>query len=268
MKDTNEAVLTTLDDAGVLTITLNRPERHNAVNGDIHDGLETAFRRAADDDAVRVVVIKGAGKSFCSGGDVGDFADGRPGESKSGGQQVVAMQSGRQLLDAMLAVRQPVVGVVHGYALGLGATIALFCDVVVAAEDAVFGDTHVSVGLVAGDGGAVAWPLLMPLGHAKYYLLTGDRLTGKEAAARGLVFTAVPGADLDAEATRVVERLASVAPMASAGTKATLNLILRQRMDLVLDYGLLREGATFLTEDHREAARAFVEKRPAVFHNR
>lgn len=268
MNDTNQAVLTTLDDGGVLTITLNRPERHNAVNGDIHAGLEAAFRRATDEESVRVVVIRGAGRSFCSGGDVGDFAEGRPGESKTGGQQVVGMQSGRELLDAMLAVKQPVVGVVHGYALGLGATIALFCDVVVAADDAVFGDTHVSVGLVAGDGGAVAWPLLMPLGHAKYYLLTGDRLSGREAAERGLVFKAVPGSDLETEAARVVERLASVAPMASAGTKATLNLILRQRMELVLDYGLLREGATFLSDDHREAARAFVEKRPAVFRNR
>lgn len=268
MTESAAAVLTEVDDNGVMTITLNRPDRHNAVNGAIHQGLVDAFRHASEETSVRVLVIRGAGKSFCSGGDVGDFAEGAPGEGVTPGQQVVGMRSGRELLDAMLAVPQPIVGAVHGYAMGLGATIALFCDVVIAAEDCTIADTHVNVGLVAGDGGAVAWPLLMPLGHAKYYLLTGERLSGTEAARLGLVFKAVPRGDLDSDVATVAARLAQVAPMAAAGTKATLNLILRQRMDLVLDYGLLREGATFVSEDHREAARAFVEKRPAQFRNR
>src|SRR5690606_17097895 len=114
-----------------------------------------------------------------------------------------SMTHGRELLETILAVKQPIVCAVRGYALGLGATIALFGDVVVAAEDAKFGDTHVKVGLVAGDGGAVAWPLLMSMAQAKYHLLTGERLSGTDAERLGLVLKAVPDEELDAEAVRL-----------------------------------------------------------------
>nr|WP_184842799.1 enoyl-CoA hydratase-related protein [Kribbella solani] len=248
-----------------MTISLNRPERHNAVNSALHAGLEAALLRAKADPDVRVVLLRGEGRSFCSGGDVEGFAGGEP---RNGGQQVIEMASGRRLLETLLSVQQPIVAAVRGYALGLGATIALFCDVVVAAEDAQFADTHVNVGLVAGDGGAVAWPLLMSFGKAKYHLLTGERVSGAEADRMGLVLKAVPADELEDEALRVARKLASMAPIAVAGTKATLNLILRERMNLVLDYGLFYEGATFLTEDHREASTAFVEKRPPTFRNR
>jgi len=157
---------------------------------------------------------------------------------------------------------------VHGYAMGLGATIALFCDVVIAAEDATFADSHVAVALVAGDGGAVMWPLIMPFGAAKWYLMTGDRISGTEAARLGMVLKAVPADQLVDEATTAARRLADGAPLAVQGTKATINRILRSRMDLVLDYGLLIEGATFVSEDHREASVAFVEKRAPVFRGR
>jgi enoyl-CoA hydratase len=149
--------------------------------------------------------------------------------------------------------------------MGLGATIALFCDVVVAAEDARFADTHVSVGLVAGDGGAVMWPLIMPFGAAKWYLMTGEPISGVEAARLGMVLKAVPADRLLDEATRLAQRLAEGAPLAVQGTKQTLNRILRDRMSLVMDTGLLLEGATFISDDHREAAAAFVAKRKPKF---
>ncbi|GAA1593932.1 enoyl-CoA hydratase/isomerase family protein [Kribbella hippodromi] len=262
-----DAVLVQVDD-GLMTISLNRPERHNAVNGALHEALEEALLRARTDPQVRVVLLRGAGKSFCSGGDVEGFAEGSPGQALSGGQQVVDMTSGRRLLETLLSVPQPIVAAVRGYALGLGATLALFCDVVVAADDAQFADTHVNVGLVAGDGGAVAWPLLMSFGKAKYHLLTGERVSGAEADRLGLVLKAVPAAELEDEAVRVARKIAALAPIAVAGTKATLNLIVRERMNLVLDFGLFYEGATFLTDDHREASTAFMEKRPPTFRNR
>lgn len=264
---TEEAVLVTVDD-GLMTVTLNRPERHNAVNGALLSGLTEALKRAGTDDSVRAVLLRGSGRSFCSGGDVESFADGEPGEAMSGGQQVVSMTHGREILETIMAVKQPIVCAVRGYALGLGATIALFGDIVVAAEDAKFGDTHVSVGLVAGDGGAVAWPLLMSMAQAKYHLLTGDRISGSEAERLGLVYQAVPDDQLDEEALRLARRMTTLAPMAVAGTKSTLNLIVRERMNLVLDYGLFYEAATFLSEDHHEAASAFMEKRSPVFRNR
>lgn len=261
------AVLVDLTD-GILTITLNRPKRHNAVNGALHDGLRDALRRAQSDAAVRVVLLRGAGRSFCSGGDVETFAQNRPAEPPSGAQVGLSVLSGRELLETMTAVEKPVVAEVRGYALGLGATIALFADVVVAAQDAVIADTHVNVGLVAGDGGAVAWPLLMSMGKARYYLLTGERLSGAQAAAEGLVFDAVPADELAGRAREVAGKLAAIAPLAAAGTKATLNLIVRDRMNLVLEYGLLREGLTFLSDDHREASAAFMAKREPIFRTR
>ena len=255
-----EAVLITMDE-GIMTISLNRPDRHNAINAALHVELAAAFERAAADPDVRAVLLRGEGRSFCSGGDVDGFAEWSE-ESLTGGRQMVGLEKqGRELLEALLSVKQPVVAAVRGYALGLGATLALFCDVVVAAEDAQFADAHVNVGLVAGDGGAVAWPLMMPFGKAKYYLLTGERITGTDAEHLGLVLKAVPIDDLEQEATRLARRLAALAPMAAAGTKATLNLILRERMNLVLAYGLFYEGATFLSDDHVEATKAFAEKR-------
>ncbi len=152
--------------------------------------------------------------------------------------------------------------------MGLGATIALFCDVVVAAEDAQFADTHVSIGLVAGDGGAVAWPLAMPLGAARYYLMTGDRVSGTEAARLGLALRAVPAGDLLDEATAIARRLADAAPLAVQGTKATVNKIVKERLNLLIDLGLALEGGTFVSDDHKEAAAAFVEKRKPTFRGR
>jgi len=152
--------------------------------------------------------------------------------------------------------------------MGLGATLALFSDVVIAAEDAQFADTHVNVGLVAGDGGAVIWPLLMPFSQAKYYLMTGERISGTEAERLGMVLRAVPAEELQDAARSVAANIAAGAPQAVRGTKATANLILRERMDLVLEHGLLLEGATFVSDDHLEASKAFVEKREPIFRDR
>lgn len=256
-------------DEGICTISLNRPERLNAVNGALHDALTDALRRADGDPDVRVILLRGEGRSFCVGGDVKGFAAAdEETEPPSAGQKVLSVQEGRRILDAFLGTDKPIVAAVQGHAMGLGATLALFSDVVIAAADATFADTHVKVGLVAGDGGAVIWPMLMPFSQAKYYLMTGEPITGAEAERLGMVLRAVPATELDATARGVAEKLAAGAPQAVRGTKATANLLLRQQMELVLDHGLLLEGATFVTEDHLEASKAFVEKRPPVFRDR
>lgn len=254
---------------GVATIALNRPERLNAIGGGLERELERAFSEIAADSSVRAVLLRGEGRAFCAGGDVKDMAQSADdGAGSSAAQRVYQIMHGRRILETILSVPQPIVAAVHGYAFGLGATIALFCDVVIAAEDAQFADTHVAVGLVAGDGGAVAWPLAMPIGAARYYLMTGDRLNGVEAARLGLVLRAVPADRLLSEATAVARRLADAAPLAVQGTKATINRIVRERMNLVLDVGLALEGGTFVSDDHKEAAAAFVEKRKPVFRGR
>lgn len=258
-------VLTTVE-GGVLTITLNRPHRHNAVTGRMHREFHEALAIARDNTEVRVVLLRGAGESFSSGADVRDFVP--PVSPPSPAQRAMDVMGGRDLVEAMLAVKQPIVAAVRGYAMGLGATIALFSDVVVASETAVFADSHVNIGVVAGDGGAVMWPLLAGLGRARYHLLTGERVTGALAAEWGLVYKVTPDGELDAEADAVVARLAGMAPMALRGTKATLNRIVRQQVELVLEYGLWAEAVTFLSDDHAEATRAFGEKRRPDFSDR
>lgn len=274
MSDTSYEDLTKVEASrhgDVLVLALNRPESRNAINGELSRDLHEAFRRVATDASVRAILIRGEGKSFCVGGDVKMFAEAAEvdqADLPSPAAKAIGTLGGTELVDLLLAIPQPTVAAVQGHAMGLGATIALFCDVVVAATDAQIADTHVNIGLVAGDGGAVAWPLGMPFGAAKWYLMTGDRLTGVEAERLGLVFKAVPEAELFDEGLRAASRLAEMPPMAVQGTKATLNRILRHRMDLTLDFGLLYEGATFLSEDHIEASTAFVEKRKPVFKGR
>ena len=251
---------------GVMTIAFNRPARHNAVTGQMHRDFIAALERARHDDSVRVVLLRGEGRSFCSGADVADFREQEVPPTPA--ERAMAVMGGRELVDAILAVPQPIVAAVRGYAMGLGATIALFSDVVIAADDAVLADTHVNIGVVAGDGGAVMWPLLAGLGRARFHLLTGERITGALAAEWGLVYRAVAADAVDAEARGVAGTLAALAPLAVQGTKATLNRIVRDKIELVLDHGLWSEAVTFLSDDHREATSAFMEKRPPAFHGR
>lgn len=162
---------------GVAVVTLNRPERLNAVNGTLHHELARFTRDAESDPDVRVVVLAGAGRAFCAGGDFGP-------DSNTGG---LSLEEGRQIVDHLLELRKPIVSAVQGYAMGLGATIALLCDVVVAGRSTVFADTHVKMGIGAGDGGQVIWPLLMGVNRAKWFLMTGERVSGELLFEMGLV---------------------------------------------------------------------------------
>jgi enoyl-CoA hydratase len=252
----------------LLILTLNRPERLNAVGDDMHIGLETVLGELRHDSSVRAVLLRAAGRSFCTGGDVKSFAAGAVEPPNPAQRYETVRRSAAALVQAFLNVPQPMVAAVQGHALGLGATIALMCDVVIAADNAQIADTHVPIGVTAGDGGAVAWPLSMSMGAAKYYLLTGERLSGTEAARLGLVLKSVPEAQLQAQALAVASRLAALAPLAVQGTKATLNRLVRHRAELMLEHGLMLESANFLSDDHKEAVSAFMEKRTGFYHGR
>lgn len=251
---------------GVLTITLNRPDRHNAITTQMHTEFNEALERAKTEEGIRVVLIQGAGRSFCSGADVSALTE--PAVKPSTAQRAIGVMGGRDLVDRLLAIKQPIISAVRGYAMGLGSTIALFSDVVIAAEDAVLADTHVNIGVVAGDGGAIMWPLLAGIGRARYHLLTGERVTGALAAEWGLVYKAVPADEVAAEARKVADTISGLAPLAVQGTKATLNRIVRDRVEVALDYGLWAEAVTFLSEDHVEATASFMEKRAPNFTGR
>ncbi|WP_448680733.1 enoyl-CoA hydratase/isomerase family protein [Pseudomonas nicosulfuronedens] len=252
----------------VLVLTLNRPDRLNAVGDDMHEGLEAILADLHNDSDIRAVVLQGAGRAFCVGGDVKGFAEAPVVEKTPYQTMEMVTRSAANLIDRFLDVPQPIISAVHGYAMGLGATLALLCDVVLVAEDAQIADTHVPVGLVAGDGGALAWPLAMPLGAAKYYLMTGERISGTEAVRLGLALKTLPLTELQEQALSMAQRMAALPPLALQGTKKTLNRILRHRSQLVTEIGLQLEAATFLSADHKEAAGSFVEKRQPVFHGR
>lgn len=270
------ATLTVAQQDRLLTVTLDRPGALNAVDAAMMADLRSLFRLLRTDESVAAVLVTGAGRAFSTGGDVKELAReaGAAGSGGFSGEPGAALRIGRlltgsvDLLSAMLDVEQPVVAAVHGYAIGLGATLALCADVVVAAEDAIFADPHVTLGLVPGDGGAVIWPLLLPVNTAKYYLMTGERITGAEAVRLGLVLKAVPESALVAEARAIAQRLADGPALAVRWTKTVLNKIVRERLNLLLDTSLLLEGASMLSEDHAEGLAAMLARRPPNFKSR
>ena len=263
-----KAIKVSVQDA-VATVTLNRPEALNAVDHVMHLELEEMLALVAEDQDINAVVLTGAGKAFSAGGDIKAMqARARDPEAQRDYINRFIMQGPRKLIRNFLEVPQPIIAAVNGHAIGLGATLALFSDMIIISEEARIGDPHVSVGIVAGDGGAVIWPLLTSLCKAKELLLTGDLLTASEACEIGLVNKVVPKDEVLSTAMALAQRLASGPTLAIRWTKLALNKRLREEVNLVLDASLATEGLTFLSQDHREAVDAFLEKRSAKFQGR
>ena len=245
----------------ILTITMKRPERLNAVDEVMHRELEEVFGAVGADPGVSAVVLTGAGRGFCSGGDMRAM-DERGGAIALQERPLGAVSlSGRRIVHNMLWVEQPMICALNGVAAGLGATLALFCDIIYASDQARIGDTHVRAGLVAGDGGAVIWPLLIGMAKAKELLMTGDIIDAEEAERIGLINKVVPHDELMETVMELARRLASGPALAIRGTKHALNKKIWNDLNLALDMGLSLEARSAGHPDHREAARAFVEKR-------
>ncbi len=253
-----------LDDDGVLTITFDRPERRNALSPGMHAELAPLFLRIAADRQARVVVFTGSGdKAFCVGADFGGMQDNLDAGYPDGNPDL--MIGSALVVRSQLMIPQPCIAAINGDALGLGATIALFCDITFMADTARLGDPHVTAGLVAGDGGAILWPLLLGLNRGKEYLMTGDLISSEQAGAWGLVNHVTTKDDVLASALALARRLAKGAQIALQFNKRLANIELVDRVNKVLEASLAMECVTFETADHREAVRAFLEKRPAVF---
>jgi enoyl-CoA hydratase len=246
---------------GVVLATLNRPDRLNAVNATMHHELSRITREFDGDPSAKALVLTGAGRAFCAGGDFSPA----PGGATGGG---MTLEEGRQIVDHLLECSKPVISAVNGYAMGLGATVALLCDVVYAAESAVFADTHVKMGIGAGDGGQVIWPLLMGVNKAKYFLMTGDRVSAAEAERMNLVNFVVPDGTVVDEALALAARLAAGPGAAISASKMAINNFMRSVSSIVLPLSLSLEGASMRSADHREAVTAFQEKREPRFTGR
>jgi enoyl-CoA hydratase len=258
-------VRTEMRDDGVLWATLDRPERRNAISPEMHDELTPLFRRLAEDREVRVAVLTGAGdKAFCAGADFGGMQDNLESGTYEDGFPELMIGSAA-LVRAQLAVPQPMIAAINGDAIGLGATMALFCDIPLMASEARLADPHVKAGLVAGDGGAILWPLLMGLNRGKEFLLTGDMMGAEEAHRLGLVNHVHPRDSLADEAAALARRLADGPQVAIQFNKRLANAELVDRVNRVIDASLAMEAITFSTADHREAVRSFVEKRAPRF---
>ncbi|MDG1007673.1 MAG: enoyl-CoA hydratase-related protein [Alphaproteobacteria bacterium] len=243
-------------DNGVVVVTLNRPEKMNAIDNRMHHEMMTFSRDFDDDPDLRVLVLAGAGKAFCVGGDF----------SADTGIEMPSLAEGRRIVDHMLECEKPIISAVNGYALGLGANLALLCDIVVAGPDAKFGDTHVNMGLGAGDGGQLIWPFLIGVNRAKYHLMTGEMVNGADAYEMGLAgFYADTSEGVMTKAMEIADRLAEGAPLAIAASKVGINAFLRQVAAAVMPISLQAEGLTMNSEDFQEAVAAFQEKRKAEF---
>lgn len=251
----------------VLWVTLDRPERRNAISPEMHAELTPLFQRIALDREAHVVVLTGAGeKAFCVGADFGGMQDNLD-EGYDDGQHEL-MWGSAALVRAQLAVPQPIISAINGDAIGLGATMALFCDIPLMAAEARLADPHVGAGLVAGDGGAILWPMLMGLNRGKEFLLTGDIMGAEEAHRLGLVNHVYPRAELLDRAGALAERLAKGPQIAIRFNKRLANAELIDRVNRVIDASLAMEAITFTTADHKEAVQAFIDKRPPVFGRR
>ncbi len=247
-------------DHGVLLITLNRPDSYNAADEIMHAELARVWTDVARDDQARVAVVTGAGRAFSAGGDLAMV------ERMAGDYDKVTgmLTEMSDLVYNIINCEKPVVSAINGVAVGAGLVVALLADISICAEDARLGDGHVKLGTVAGDHAAILWPLLCGMAKARYYLLTGEMITGAEAERIGLVSKCVPREEVLAEAFRVADTLATGSQLAIRLTKRALNGWLRNAGALC-DQSAAYEMLTFMGPDLREGVDALRARRPPDF---
>ncbi|MEN9286444.1 MAG: hypothetical protein RIS39_436 [Actinomycetota bacterium] len=247
-------------DAGVATVTINRPQRKNAVTGDMWGQLAETFRTLSADAEIRCVVITGAGGEFCSGADLSArSASGRP------VHQLAAMRSVNDAALSLHRMPQPTIAKVRGVAVGAGCNLALGCDLVVAGETARFSEIFAKRGLSLDFGGSWLLPRRIGMHRAKELALFGDIISSSEARDLGLVNRVLPDGELDAFVDGWARRLAAGPPIALALTKRMLNNSLNVTMEEALDDEGAAQTVNFGTKDTLEAMEAFAQKREPKF---
>lgn len=248
---------------GVVTVTLNRPEKKNAVSGTMWDELEATFREIARSSTDRCVVLTGAGGAFCSGADLwADRGDAEP------PHQLTAMRRVNDVIMDLHNLPQPTIAKVTGVAAGVGMSMALGCDLVVATEESRFSMIFAKRGLSLDGGASWLLPRLVGLHKAKELTLFADMHSAAEVAQLGLVNRVVPADEIDKLVDEWSARLAGGPPVALAMSKRLLNRSFEQTMEQALDDEARTQTINFGTKDTIEAIGAFVEKRDPVFKGR
>ena len=246
---------------GVMLMTLNRPDVLNATDARLHWELTKIWRVLDEDEAVRVVVVTGAGdRAFSAGGDLSWIS-----EMVGNAEKVAAtMKEAGDIVFNMLAFEKPIISAINGIAVGAGLAVALMADISIMAEEARITDGHVKLGVSAGDHAVILWPLLCGMAKAKYYLMTAEFLNGKEAERIGLVSLCVPRAQLMEKALATADKLAKGSQPAIRYTKRSLNNWMRLYQP-AFDASLALEMLCFLGDDAKEGVAAMLEKREPKF---
>jgi enoyl-CoA hydratase len=240
----------------IRVVRLNRPDRLNATNHELHRGLAGLFPQIDADHEARAVVLTGNGKAFSAGGDFTYLDE----LARDGDRRQETLAHGRQIVTGMVGCRVPIVAAVNGAAVGLGCSLVALSDIVYMAESTHLADPHVLMGLVAADGGPVTWPLLMSLQLAKEYALTGDRIPARRAAEIGLVNHVCPDDEVLEQAMACANRIAKLPRGAVEDTKRILNLHLERAVLATLDYALAAEDRSFLSPELRANLDRVLEK--------
>ncbi len=241
----------------ILTLTIENGAM-NAVDARMHHEFSRVFLDAQDDPDSDLIILTGAGRAFCAGGDMDWFKDCIEDTSKF---RAIAPEA-KRIVTSLLELEKPIICRLNGAAAGLGATLALMCDVIVASDKAVIGDPHVKVGLVAGDGGAIIWPQLIGYARAKELLLTGDMVPASKAEQMGLINYAVPTEELDAKVSEIAAKILGNPRWAVRWTKTVANVPLKELASKLNDPAMGYELLSNTLQDRKEAVDAFVEKRP------
>jgi 2-(1,2-epoxy-1,2-dihydrophenyl)acetyl-CoA isomerase len=255
-------------DAGAATIELNRPEALNAWNAQLGADLLSALRQAAEDDAVRAVILTGAGRAFSSGADLKDMSGGHT--TPDGRPDVYRTLTERYhpIMHAIREMGKPVLGAVNGPAVGIGCSLALCCDLIVAAESSYFLLAFVNIGLVPDGGSSLFVPTRVGMARASELSMLGEKLPAAQALEWGLINRVVADGELANETAALAARLAAGPTRSYAGSKRQLNNWLYSRMAEQLDLEAQIQQEMAGSDDFLEGATAFVEKRPARFSGR
>jgi enoyl-CoA hydratase len=244
----------------ILTVTLNRPDVLNAFTEQMEEEVTQFLHDGALDTDFDVVIFTGAGRAFSAGGDIENWMV----KNVENPGRVRTVLS-KRVVFGMLDFPKPVIAKVNGHAIGLGCTLALYCDVIFASDRAKLADPHVRVGLSAGDGGAIIWPQLIGYARAREYLMTGELIPAPKAEQIGLINYSLPLEELDAAVDAFARKIQKGALVAISATKKTVNLGLKQVATAVMDASIAYEHLTVYSQDHAEAVKAFLEKRDPVF---
>ena len=249
---------------GVAVVKMNDPDKLNAVGPHNHWQLEDIWLKLGRDERIKVIVLTGAGKAFSAGGDIKKMAE--RAQTEYGLKYALRVPINTlRMWEQILMTPQPIIAAVNGDAIGLGTSLFVFCDMSIVAEDAKLGDTHVRVGLVAGDGGSVMWPLLIGPQRAKEYLMRGKLLSGKKAEEIGLVNYAFPREEVLDEALKIAREIAGQPIWAVRWSKASVNKQLKAQLNLIGELSIAYEAMTMLTHDYKAATTAFANKEKPVF---